>query len=165
MAISLVTLRDGLISLLNKNNTTTSIDDISSGLERRITGVEAGGPDEAVFSTETPIVFVGYDAYTETPNTLGDTALRDIELTFRVTPVSQYGAAMNNSGAVFAMDENKRITQNILDLVRNVRSLSITGLHVNSIDVTMNDPVGDGTTYTRSSNILINCFLQNTTVT
>ena len=158
MAESVFTLRNQIVNLLNKNNTTTSSLDISDGLVSRVTLVRKGRPTYGVVNTQLPQIFVTPNTFNEEINTLGNGAFRNADFSFEIYPVVQYGIAHSSdqSGQEQAEDESIKITDNILDLVREKVDLSVTGLWVETHETNYNWEIPEST-YVKASQIILTC--------
>lgn len=157
MSVDLLAWRDSLINLLDKNNVTASVYDISSGLARRVKYIRGGLPDYGIVNTQLPCIWVRVGEYAEERNTIGESAHRDVNITFEIFPATQYGAGHVSGGNIIADDEAVRLAQNIQDLFRAKNDLSITGMVVNGVDTSFNEEIQEST-YVKATKINVDCF-------
>jgi len=157
MSVNLLTWRDSVINLLDKNNTTTSSYDISSGLVARVKSVKGGQPDYGISTTQLPKIWVRIGEYAEERNSLGDSSHRESSVAFDLYPMTQAGAGHDSGGRLKAEDEMIKLTQNILDLIRAKNDLSITGLWVTDVNTDFEIVTDAEKTYVHSSKITVNC--------
>ena len=154
-------------NLLNKNNTTTSSDDISSGLVTRVQTFKhglAGMSDQwPVAKFLYPIIFVELNTKTEEMVTLGNTARRNQTVSVDIVSVLEYGA-----GSLDAIEDSDNeiltLTQNIENMIRQYPRLSQTSLilsaNIGSTDYTVKK-AGDET-YNNVSSIHLEIMTRST---
>ena len=154
MALNLVALRNSLQNLLDKNNTTTSSYDISSGLNVRVQQIIRGDPEQKPIPNNMyPTVFVKLNGLAQEIGVIGNNAKREHEIVFSIIPITNYGASI---GLDTAEDEIIRLSQNIETLIRNKITLSSTVDFVETI-VTNYETIGEEETWNKVSNIELNC--------
>lgn len=124
--IPVKTFKDSVLNLIEKNNTTTSSYDISSGLStrvQRITG--SNSKKQPVYSFQYPCVFVEVKNDTESILTLGNLARRGIEVNMDVVAVIDYGIGLDEAREE-SDDEMLLLCDNLKNLFRNFITLSGT---------------------------------------
>jgi hypothetical protein len=157
MADDLVTLRDNIVNLLDKNNTTGSSYDLSSGLRRRVAEIRPGSPKLGQISAMLPCVFVRIGRYKAELNLGGANAQRDVDYEVNMYAVTNALAGQDRSEAD---EECMRLSQNILNVIRAYPDMSMSGHWVSEIEAEMPDtttqfgPEGSGI---RMNPILLTC--------
>ncbi len=139
MALDMVSLLTSMENLLEKNNTTTSSNDVSASLNKRVQGFYKGvrgfSDNIPIPRTLLPAVCVELDAKTEELPFMGGNAVRDMDVTFDIVPITGYGAGVSE-GLENSDLELIRLTQNIEGLIRTKITLSST---VESLEITSTD--------------------------
>lgn len=118
-------------NLINKNNTTTSSYDISSGLKKRVQWVKIANVDYPFANTMYPVVCVSLNRSNSEFSQIGNTARREVEYSFQITPVTYYGMGQTDGGTD-AMNEGYRIAGNLQRLIRAYPQLSATSFVLES---------------------------------
>lgn len=125
MAINLVTKLTAFESLLEKNNTTTSSDDISSGLKagHRIKyffkGVDGFSSRAPIANTMYPVIFTEMVTTPEDIAQLGASAKRNIEINFKYVVVTNYGAGSDRNPC----ESMENADMELLNVVDNITAL------------------------------------------
>ena len=130
MSINILTIKDTVVNLLNKNNTTTSSLDISNGLVTRVYQIiGANAKKQPILNILYPVVFVETKREADEFAQLGNTSRRNVEIRIDIVPVIEYGLGIT-SAQINAKDENDdeiiKLTQNVQELIRNKINLSTT---------------------------------------
>jgi len=135
--MDLVTLLGKIESLIEKNNTTTSSYDISSGLNERVVGFLKGTDGlsgrASIPKNLYPYVFTELVSKEEDFAQVGNSSNRDTVTQFRVIPVTDYGLGSTvgaSEGLEVADLELIKLAQNIENLLRAKISLSSTVDHI-----------------------------------
>jgi len=150
----LVAIVDSVANMLNKH-----LETISADLVGIVSGVIPGRPDYGVNSLALPIVLVALDRYSEDVNSLGSGAHRDNQMTINLYPITQAGiGTLEGNGQSEAEEEANRLTQNIVEIIRNRPDLSGTVSYVEGLDVDFNQTFGDEGTFVKCSRIGVRCF-------
>lgn len=136
MADDLVALRDNIVNLLDKNNTTTSGYDLSANLRRRVAEVRPGSPKLGQISAMLPCVFVRIGRYAAELNLGGKNAQRDIDYEVNMYAVTNALAGQDRSEAD---EECMRLSQNVLNIIRAYPDMSMSGHWVSKIEAEMPD--------------------------
>ncbi len=143
MALDLITMLGNFENLLHKNNTTTSADDISGSLKKRIKyffkGLDGFSTRAPIANTMYPVIFTELVTTPEEITQMGASAKRNIEINYKYVVVTNYGAgsdpkpceSMENADL-----EVMRAVQNITALLRQRITLSSTVNDSNIINTT-----------------------------
>lgn len=126
MAVDVLSIKNSLKNLLEKNNTNTSNYDISTDLVSRVKKISSANSKKLpVLKLDYPVVFVELKNNKDSHIEMGNTARRDTEISIDIVPVIDYGMgtteAQENSD-----DECFQLSQNIQYLLRNYITLSST---------------------------------------
>ena len=137
--MNLVSLLTSMENLVNKNNTTTSSYDISSSLITRVQtiykGVQGFSENIPIPNHLYPAVIVEMANKAEEFVFIGNSAKRDMEITFSIVPIIHYGAG--TTGGLENSDmELIQLTQNIENMLR--QNISASGT-VESLEITSTD--------------------------
>jgi hypothetical protein len=135
MSVNILSIKDSLQNLIDKNNTTTSSYDISTSLKGRVQVISGGSASRVpVLNINYPAIFVELQGVNDAHMELGMTARRDTEAQFRIVAVTDYGVATEK----YEETDNEMIqlTQNLTKLFRNYVTLSNTvdSCLINGID-------------------------------
>jgi len=126
MAVDVTIIKAAVKTLLTENNTTTSGNYISDGLEKRVQMISgATATKQPVMLFEYPAVFVEMKSSSDDWTQLGDSSRRNAEINIDVVSVVDFGVGREDAREE-SDDELVILTQNIQDLFRNKITLSST---------------------------------------
>lgn len=130
MALNVSSVLTSIENLLVKNNTTSSSDDISSGLTKRVQVFRKGvrGISEKTplaKNVQYPAIFTELSSKEEELRSIGNNSKRDISVEFLIVPVVDYSGTPG-SGIYDSDNEVMILTQNIEGLLRGNITLSST---------------------------------------
>ena len=130
MSVNILTIKDALVNLIHKNNTTTSSLDVSAGLVTRVYDIIGANSEKMpIMNILYPVVFVEVKREAEEFAQLGNSARRNVEIGIDVVPVIEYGLGITTA-EINPKEENDdeiiKLTQNIQELIRNKITLSNT---------------------------------------
>lgn len=133
MAFSIYTFSNKVRNLVNKNNTTTSGFDISSGLNKRVTKVIMGfhskKPQQNI---QYPLVWVEPRVKIDEFASLGNNAKREMTIRYEVTGIVQGGMGAFD-GREQSDNEMLKLSANLETLFRNYIDLSNSSEVMSSI--------------------------------
>ena len=127
MALNLITFRNSVANLFNKNNTTTvgATADISNGLQERVKQVITGYSKQPVININYPTVFVELKSKSEEFALAANTAIRDHTILMDIVGVVDFGVGQQD-GRNESDDEMILLSSNLERLVRQNPRLSNT---------------------------------------
>ena len=139
MALNLVTLRNSVINYLNKNNTSTSSNDLSSGLHGRIKTIKKGKADRtAIPNNLYPAILCRVSSVNEELAQLGNGATRTHRINIILEAMTMYGMAVSEEASA---DENYTLSQNITSLLRQDMTMSNTVSMIDNVEVLFDEVV------------------------
>jgi hypothetical protein len=146
-------IKNSLQNLITKNNTITSSWNLSSSLSSQIVTISGGNSNRVpVLNIDYPAVFIELDGINDNHVEMGKTSRRDVEMSFKITCVTDYGIARED----YEDTDNEMIqlTYNLHNLLRNNVKISNT---CDSCLITGTDYTTDEGTYNARSvtNLLI----------
>lgn len=154
MAFNIVGILSTTANLLEKNNSTASTYDISSGLNTRVKtfkrGVEGMHEKYAVAKTMYPAIFVELSRKREQFDTLGRVSNRTIDISVDIVCVTDYGAGI---GREVSDTEIITLSQNVEELIRNFPKLSSTSVLMTNINESDYSVVLQDDTYNKVARI------------
>ena len=119
MSLNVLTMIDGIKSYLAENNTTTSSNDISSGLQNRVVSIIKGYGDMSMeyplMENEYPAIFIELVRDEEKLITLGKSSMRDIDFKVNIVPITDYGMGIGRERSI---QENMILCTNVKNLLR-----------------------------------------------
>lgn len=129
MGVDLTSKLSSLKNLIDKNNVTTSSDDISSGLVRRVRttfkGVRGFAENNPIAKTQYPAVVVELSNKVEILPDIGNNTKRDMEVFYDIISIVDH-VEVPGSGRSDSDDEIVKLTNNIEALIRGKITLSTT---------------------------------------
>lgn len=131
MAYSTLTLADSIRNLFNKNNTTTSSYNISNGMSTTVQNIfTAFHKSKPLADYQYPAIFVEPSGKSENHDTIGNTGKRNMEISFDIVSIVQYGLGQENGGEL-SDRQLILLTDNLEYLLRNHTRLSSTSYVLN----------------------------------
>lgn len=140
---SIVTVVNNVVNLLKSQNGSSTMYNISEGLQRDVVAIEAGKPIQGQALTQFPAVLVTASEYSDRWGSLGGGnagGRRDVDYKIDVYAATNTGLGQSYSSVV---EENLRLTDNLLTLFRTKYDLSMSGFWIDEINVTMDEEIAD----------------------
>jgi hypothetical protein len=126
MAVNILSIKNSLKNLIDKNNTNTSSYNVSASMTSKVAYITGGNSKrQPVLNINYPAIFVELASTVDDHITMGMTARRETEAEFNIVAVTDYGQGTGEDGEEID-NEMIQLTQNIHNLLRNYITLSNT---------------------------------------
>jgi hypothetical protein len=126
MSVNVLTIKNAVKNLIEKNNTNTSTYDISNGLQGKVKTISSSNSEkQPILNLNYPAIFVEVKSESDDYYLIGNSNNRSVEVSLDIVSIVDFGIA-NNNAREESDDELLQLTQNIQDLFRNNISVSST---------------------------------------